>query len=136
MRPDLDLTQRAWVHSYGDLTLYGSWFGEKLRPCIAILPSYRRRGFQPVVVLVDDAWRWDGNTGSPFYVQQEAPRMARALGMEPTPATCARIANLINDHLGDLLTIPPKPAERIAVADAIVTDEDGRQQHYEITEAV
>ena len=135
-RPDLDLTQRAWMQQHGDLTVYGSWFGPKLRPCIAILPSYkRRRGYHPVVVLIDDAWQWEPRTGSPLYVQTVVPEMAQALGMEPTPALCARIANLINDHLGDLLTMPPKPAERIAVADAIVTDQDGRETHKVITEA-
>lgn len=135
-KPDLDLTQPAFTYIHGDITLFGAWFGESLRPCLALLPSYRRRGFKPVVVLMDDAHLWDTQIGSPFYVKQEAPRMAVALGFDPTPATCARIANLINDHLSDLLSIRPKPAELAVVADALLTDESGRQTHHEIQDRV
>lgn len=136
MKPALDLTQPAFTHRSGDITVYGGWFGEDLRPCLALLPSYRRRGFRPAVVLMDDAHMWDTQIGNPFYVRQEAPRMAVALGFEPTPQTCARIANLINDHLSDLLRIRPKPAERAVVADALLTDEHGRQIHHEIQDRV
>lgn len=141
IRPDLDLTQHHFARTLGDITVYGAWFGEDVRPCLVLVPSFRKRrvlgeaaGFKPVVVLVDDAWRWDTRTGSPFYVQQEAPRMAQSLGFDVTPALCARIANLIADHLGDLLSIPPKPSQRIVVADAIRTDQDGRETHTEIAE--
>jgi hypothetical protein len=143
MRPDLDLTQHHFTRQRGDITLYGAWFGQALRPCLVLVPSFRRRrqagegaAFKPAVILVDDAWRWAPETGSPFYVQQEAPRIASALGFSPTPALCARIANLVADHISDLLTIPPKPAERVVVADAISTDHDGREHHREVLDRV
>lgn len=135
MKPALDLTQFHDRQQHGDITVYSTWFGDNLRPCLALIPTYRRTGFKPAVILVDDAHLWSVDTGSPFYVQQQTPRIAQALGFEPTPALCARIANLIDDHLSDLLRIPPKPAERVVVADAILTNQDGKQRHFEVKDA-
>lgn len=135
VKHDLDLTQTHFSQQHGDLTVLGAWFGEDLRQCLAIIPTYRRRGFAPVVVLLDDAYLWAAEAGSPFYVQQEAPKMAEALGFDPTPAVCARIANTINDHLGDLLLMPPKPAERYVAADATMIDHNGKERHFEVKDA-
>lgn len=132
-RPALDLTQVAWAHQHGDITVFGTWFGENLRPCIAIVPTYRSRsGFKPAVILVDDAFLWSAEFGNPGYVAMQAPQIVNSLGFDVTPQQCARIANLIQDHMSDLLTIPPKPIERVVVADAILTDQNGRQRHTEI----
>lgn len=138
-RPALDLTEISWSHQHGDVTMIGTWFdnGEALRPCIAIVPSYRSRdGFKPAVILVDDAWRWSAEFGQPGYVAVEAPKIVYSLGFDVTPQQCARIANLIQDHMSDLLNIPPKPVERRVVADAIRTDENGKQTHTEILDHV
>lgn len=135
MKHDLDLTQSHFSQQHGELTVFGTWFGEDLRQCLAIIPTYRRRGFFPAVIMLDDAYLWAIETGSPFYVQQEAPKIARALGFDPTPSLCARIANTINDHLSDLLTMPPKPAERFVAADAIMIDANGKERHFEVKDA-
>lgn len=137
MKPAIDLTKFAWRKQQGDITVYGTWYGDNLRQCLVLVPSYRRKTpgqWGPVVVLVDDAHLWAVDTGAPFYVQQMAPKFARSLGFDPTPALCARIANLIDSHVGDLLTIPPKPAERVVVADAFLIGEDGKTRHIEVAE--
>lgn len=130
----LNLTQSAWTRQRGDMTAYGAWFGDQLRPCIALVPTYRKQ-YKPAVVLIDDAWQWEPRTGVALYVQREAPNMARAMGFDDDSKRCAKIANFINDCLGDLLSQPPKPVERVAMADAVVTDESGNAKEFVITEA-
>lgn len=135
MKPALDLSEIAWSKQHGDITLIGTWFGDDLRPCLVLVPSYRKRsGFRPAVVLMDDAWRWSTELGTPGYVMDQAPKIVANLGFDVTPQQCARVANLIADHIGDLLNIPPKPAAREVVADAIITSEGGKQRHIEITD--
>ena len=41
---DLDLTQSHFVKTRGDLTLYASWYGERLRPCLVVLPTFGHAG--------------------------------------------------------------------------------------------
>lgn len=136
MKPAIDLTQthKTWVR--GDITVHATWFGDELRPCIVLVPTHRRRGFKPAVITVDDAHLWCVETASPFYVQQQTPKIAEAIGITPTPANLARIANLIDDLTSELLTIPPKPAERVVVADAFLTDQDGKERHIEVKDAI
>lgn len=132
-KPALDLTQTHFTQQHGDITVFGSWFGDELRPCLVLIPTYRRRGsFKPSVILIDDAYLWSTEFGIPGYVMQQAPQIAFSLGFDVTPQLCARIANMVQDHMADLLQIPPKPVELFVAADAIVTDENGRQRHTEI----
>ncbi len=131
----LNLSEIAWSRQHGDISIIGCWFGDELRPCLVLVPSYRKRsGFRPAVVLIDDAWRWSPDLGTPGYVMDQAPKIVANLGFDVTPQQCARVANLLADHIGDLLTIPPKPAAHEIVADAFMTDEDGKQRHFEIAD--
>lgn len=133
MKPVLDLTQIAWSHQQGDITIIGTWYGENLRPCMVLVPTYRSRsGYKPAVIVIDDAYLWSTEFGSPGYVAKEAPAIVQSLGFDVTPQQCARVANIIQDYMSDLLRIPPKPVERVVVADAILTDESGKQRHTEI----
>lgn len=129
----LDLTQTHFTKRHGDITIHGTWFGEDRRPCLVIVPTFGRRGmYRPSVILVDDAYLWSAEFGQAGYVMQQAPKIVACLGFDVTPSLCARVANLVQDHMADLLQIPPKPVELFVVADAISTDENGRQRHTEI----
>ena len=135
-KPDIDLTKIHKKYTMGDITVYLTWFGEHNRPCLVLLPTFRSRdSYKPAVILVDDAYQWATETGSAFYVQQQSIKIAKALDFTPTPQTLARIANIIADSIGELLNIPPKPsfASKV-VADAFITQENGKQKHFEITE--
>lgn len=132
-KPSLDLTQTHFTRPCGDITIHGSWYGDELRPCLVIVPTYGRRGYyKPSVILVDDAYLWSTEFGSVGYVMQQAPKIVAYLGFDLSAQLCARVANLVQDHMADLLQIPPKPVELFVVADAIATDENGRQRHTEI----
>lgn len=135
-KPDIDLSKIHKKYTTSDISVYFTWYGENNRPCLVLLPTYRSRGsYKPAVILVDDAYQWATETGSPFYVQQQSIKIAKALDFAPTPQTLARIANIIADSIGELLNIPPKPSfGSKVVADAFITQENGKQKHFEMTE--
>ncbi|AXF51434.1 hypothetical protein PQA73_gp06 [Erwinia phage Pavtok] len=135
---DLDLTQPAFSKARGELTIYGAWHGKRLRPCLVVLPTYRPG--TPLVIEVDDAWRWnpDDIEADPRANMQLTAAFLMANSMDASnPFTAMKVASLVHDHLGDLLRIPPKPGETIVVADAIQTDRDsGVVTHREIIQRV
>lgn len=138
----LDLTQNHFCKTRGDLTLYGTWFGEKNRPCLVVVPTHRQSYLtcRPMVIEVDDAWKW--NPDDPDAMPEVNALMVQSFldqnSMDfANGFTCMRVVSLIHDHLGDLLSIPPKPTTEIVVGDAIQTDHDtGKVTTREIIERV
>lgn len=138
----LDLTQYHFTKARGDLTLFGTWYGDRLRPCLVVVPTQRISAFlsRPLVIEVDDAWRWnpDDPDAEPEHNSRMIGDFLRASGMDDSNVfTRMRVASLVHDHLGDLLRIPPKPVAAVVVADAIQTDrETGKVTHREIIDRV
>lgn len=138
-RPDLDLTQVHFERPMGDITLFGTWFGAERKPALVLLPTSKigREGPIPCVIPLASAWRWAESTGDPKHCARVSVMFAHHMGFDPfNPHVVIRITSLIRDHIGDLLSIPPKPTERVVVADAVRTDEHGREHHSEISENV
>ncbi len=136
---DLDLTKVHFQRTYGDITLFGSWFGQDRRPALVLMPTHRIgwSGVVPCVVPLASAWKWAPETGDPAHAARISLMFAERLSLTPhNPMTCMRITTIVRDAIGDLLTIPPKPTETVVVADAIRTDEDGKQHHSEVVEHV
>lgn len=132
----LDLTQNAWKRQHGDITVYGTWYGEHLKPCIVLVPAHRQI-VKPCVVLLDNAWMWSEEIGEPGHCARTAMVFAEYLGLDHLSAmTVQRIASIIRDSLSDLIGIKPKPTDNIVVADALWTDTDGKRRHAEVTERV
>lgn len=136
---DLDLTQSAFQKTRGDLTLFGSWYGKRLRPCLVVLPTYRKNG-TPLVVQLDSAWAWnpDDPDASPADTAPLVMQFLVANGFDHTNVfTHHRVLSLIHDHLGDLIRMPVKPLNTVVVADAFRTDRDtGKTIHQEIVKRV
>lgn len=135
---DLDLTKVWWQQSHGDITAFGTWFGRDRRPAIVLLPTARIGALNvvPCVVPLDGAWRW-ADDGDPRHCARVSFLFAQSMGLTAyNQFTLMRITGIIQGHLGDLLTMPPKPTERHVVADAVRTDQYGRQHHSEIAEHV
>ena len=143
----LDLTQSHFIKERGDLTLYGSWYGEQRRPCLAVLPT-NREGI-PLVIELKDAWKWNpddkdvpglliipGRESQPESSARLIGAFLYANGYDSNSITAMRVLSLIHDHLGDLLAMPPKPTTLQVVADAFRTDENGKVHHQEIREHV
>lgn len=146
-RPAVDLTQHAWQRQYGDITIYGGWAidaasGETSpEPALILVPTngigHPPVGWVPHVIYGKDAWAWAEETGHPRSVARMTVVIARALGLSYVNTwTCMRITSAIRDCIGDLLSIPPKPTEGVAVADVIRTDAHGREHHTEVIERV
>lgn len=133
-RVALNLTETHFAKDRGDYTLYGAWVGERLRPCLAILPKLLREGHLPLVISIDDAWKW--NPDDPDARPEMNAKMIDAFlhvnGMTRSPFAMMGIVSLVHDHLGDLLAIPPKRLNLEVVADAIQTNQDGSITHKEI----
>lgn len=134
----LDLTQAHFVKSRGDLTLYGSWYGKRLRPCLVVLPTYREG--VPLVVEIDTAYRWnpDDPDVSPRASAGLVMQFLHTNGMDyANVITHQRVLSLIHDHLDDLIRMPLKPLNTVVVADAFRTDTDtGKTTHQEIVQRV
>lgn len=134
----LDLTQTHFTKERGDLTLYGSWYGDRLRPCLAVLPTNLKSTSLPLVIVVDDAWKWNADDldAKPEHNAKQIGAFLYANGFDANTFTAQRLVGFIHDYLGDLLRIPPKPATFEVVADAFRTDADGKVHHSEVRERV
>lgn len=135
----LDLSQSHFTKERGDLTLYGSWYGDRLRPCLAVLPTRLKSTSIPLVIVVDDAWKWnpDDLDAKPEHNAKQIGAFLYANGFEDANTfTAQRLVGFIHDYLGDLLRIPPKPTTLEVVADAFRTDADGKVHHSEVRERV
>lgn len=136
-RPILDLSQRHAEKVDGELTLIFTWLGETVadsEPCVVLLPTYRVLApghYKPCVIPLSSAWKYD----EAGYLWQSAQSISSILGLGPSATF--KVADKIQDSLLALIKMPPKPVtEAVAVADATLTDESGRQSHAEIIEEV
>lgn len=137
----LDLTRYAWRQQHGDLEAIGTWLLHRdgPLPCLVLKPTSAQRHdqFIPCVVLQKNAWIWSEAIGDGAEAARAAYDFACALGLSPHNSTnIIRVASIIRDHIGDLLGIPPMPAEREVVGEATITDECGRVTEREITARV
>lgn len=138
LRYDLDLTQTHFERRYGDVTAFGTWFGKDRRPALVLVPTNKLGSeyIVPCVVPISQAWVWDENTGDGAHCARVSCLFATNMGFGFDTMKIMKITSIIRDCIGDLLNIPPKPTERIVVADAIRTDEHGKEHHSEIVENV
>lgn len=139
MKFALDLTRYHAKRQHGDITAYQTWFGPEQRPALVLIPTYRQHHEKttPCVVPLDNAWKWDEHIGDPEGCARTCVEFAGHLGLDPlSMMTCQRIASIIRDTLGELISIPPKPTESVVVADAIITDGRGKQRHAEVVDHV
>lgn len=134
----LDLTRYHERYVHGDLTVFLTWIGDTLLPCLVIVPSYYEghERVAPCVVLQTGAWKWSEAIGEPRDCALTSYQFAQHLRMSTDPRTVIRITSIIRDHIGDLLAVPPAPFERIVVGDAIRRDQDGREHYSEISDRV
>lgn len=121
-KPFLDLTRHYFKRDLGDITVFGVWVPlpdshDDVEPALALVPRYRIVQM-PVVVCLSAAYRYD----NPVYMAQKSHEFCKALGFEPGISTSLKIANIINDHMSDLISMPPEPTETVVVGEAKVTN--------------
>lgn len=138
----LDLNKCHARREIGDMTLFMTWLRREhdWHPCLVILPAalVGKAGATPCVVPLDNAWRWSPDIGDGAHCARTAFEFCEALRLNPyEPRNLVKVAVMIQDHIGDLLRIPPRPQERNVVAEAFLTDrETGKVGYQEVTEDV
>ena len=96
-------TKRAHrVVQRGDLTLILTWVNDER--AMVLLPTFRR-GAPWFIVMDSVAWRYD----DPRYLARMSAKAAEVLGMDGQEV---RIATLLHDNLGELVTMPSAPPVR------------------------
>lgn len=134
MKPTIDLTRHHFQRHIGDMTIYGTWIfnqdQEDTEPCLAILPRYRTIGVMPCCVALSAAFRY----ANPRYLAHAARQFSKAMGFEDDLTRTRKIAELIYDHLPDLISMPVDPVRQVVVADATVTAESGRKKSLEVVD--
>lgn len=135
---DLDLTRYHQRYQHGDLSVFLTWFGNDLVPCLVIVPSYYE-GFDrvtPCIVLQKDAWIWSTAIGDGAHCARTSYQFCQHLRIAPEPNNCIRITSIIRDHIGDILSVPPAPFDTAVVADAIRRDSNGKEHYTEVRDRV
>ena len=133
-RPALDLSRTHFKRKAGDITVYGTWLydpeQDEAEPCLVLMPTFRVHAGRPCVIALSSAYKY----AEPVYLAHVAAHFVSVLGFEASMATANRIANLIYDHLGDLINIPPDPTEAIVVGQSVITHANGSRENVEIVD--
>lgn len=109
-RAPLDLTLYHSKRVIGDLVVYMTWYGvnlEDCEPCMVIIPAFRRT-FKPAVICLSSAFKYV----TPEHARECAMRIAdfnKHLGNSDSLANVHKLATIIGDNLGDLVSCPPRP---------------------------
>lgn len=130
-KPAIDLTHRAWLRTVGEFTIYGTWLRHdngETEPCLVITPAHAFVG-KPAVIPLSAAYRY----ADPRAAARSISAFALGMGKEGMQQAF-KLADLINDHLSDLISLPPDPRERTVVADATLRLGDGPSRSIELLE--
>lgn len=119
-RPALDLTRHKFVRTIGDITVYGTWLyspdKEDTEPALVLVPAYRRVGFTPVAIALSAAFKYD----SPQYMARACKQFLQDLDLEDNSRNAFKVAEIILEHLPDLIAMPPDPTHAVVVGEATV----------------
>lgn len=130
----IDLSKRHFSSDANTLglTVIGTWLidNDRNRPCLILI----RRGEEgndhtnPCYITVDQAYMWSTEENNPFLARgvREATHFAGVLRLSFDPSTIRQIVLLVENHLGDLLSIPPyHRVKGDVVGVAVIRDQDG-----------
>ena len=128
MAYSIDISRRHWTRVKGPITLIGTWIyneDRRWRPCMVLI----RTGDEfndhciPCVVTADKAWIWSREVGDMDECARTLAGFIDPLRLSPNDHDIITLYWLINDHLSDLLHIPPFAPEPGAVlVEAEITD--------------
>ena len=145
MKTVLDLSRRAWVRALRDFTIIGTWIlaDDRWRPCMVIMRTGDESSDHciPCIVSVDSAWIWAPEIGDPRRAARTAVQFAEALRLPTDQSTLIRLALLIEDHLDDLMHIPPYSPDAAnqailpeVIAEVTIRGSDGSERAVELTD--
>lgn len=109
--PVLDLTHYVFKHARKGITIYGTWVATENghRPCLALIRQgeEQHRHTIPCVLTLEKAYAFDQYVGNQSVGAAILIEFLEKLRLEPTRQNAFLIFSLINDHLDDLLSMPP-----------------------------
>jgi hypothetical protein len=119
MQPALDLSQRHWTKTRHGITAIGTWIRLEgiSRPCMVLIRAgseYDDRTV-PCVITVDRAFEWEPQTADFAQTILRAIGFCEALRLSLDKHNVVRLMNFVNDHLSDLLSIPPFPVSQLDI---------------------
>lgn len=130
-KPAIDLTRSKWSREVGQFAIYGTWLynedKEDTEPCLVVIPRYRAYGFVPCCIALSAAYLYN----DPRYLAHAAANYAKALGFEDMNSGY-KLAELIHDHLSDLISMPPDPQKAVVVAEANIDLGNGKRKTIEV----
>lgn len=130
-RAALDLSICHATFTRGDVVVWLTWLrrGGRWEPAMVLTPkrmlSISHDRVTPCVVPMSRAWVWAEETGDYAECLLNAGVFCANLGFNPfNPKNPLKVIGIIRDHLGDLLTIPPRyeGLRDTVAAEMVVTD--------------
>lgn len=126
-KPALDLTRHHFKREMGDITVFGTWLynadEDESEPCIVLLPTYRILDVKPCVIALSSAFRYN----DPRHLARAAAIFAENLGFHDSLTARFKVADLILDHLDQLVKMPVDPVQAIKVGEAVLYDGDTKR---------
>lgn len=142
-KPVYNLKFTHATYRRGDIIIVLTWNMQTGKGALMLLPGGIRNRDDleratPCVVEEDVAWKWSDQIGDPTHQAICGAQFACALGLPPTSGSLHRVIGIIQDHVGDLATIPPMtPDGETIVGEAFARDINTGQEIYkEIKEHV
>ena len=138
----IDLAQRHFTHRRHEILAIGTWLhvDGQVRPAMALV----RDGAEwhdltrPFIVTGDTAWRWSETIGDPAFAARQCFLACQCLRLSVDQRNIFKIATLIHDLLGDLLSIPPFPPggpRKAVIGELTVRNrQTGAEHHVELTD--
>ena len=113
----IDLSRNHFERTVSDITIRGIWIpfpdngDEATEPALAITAAFRQS--KPWIIGLSAAFKYD----NPRYMARVSKDISDSIGLEPNVFTWAKIAKVIDDHLSDLISMPPRPVNKILAAE-------------------
>lgn len=140
----LDLSVQAFQKVRGPITMIGTWLrvDDDWQPCVAFVRGFDSPAdWNPFIVTLDRAFLFQTPSVNPGEAVLIAAQAVRHMRLTEDSQMIRRVISLIEDHLDDILHIPPMPQRGAlvgdVVADVIVTERGtGKSVHEAVLDNV
>lgn len=138
----LNLELYHFKRTLGEITIIGTWLfdGEQNEPCLVLIRAGEERGDHtvPSIILLQHAYIFApiSGVGDPRTAARIVAQITQNLRMPFELRSMHKVTGVIQDHLDDLIRIPPPPRETKApIADLLITDPNtGKSREIVLTD--
>ncbi|HEV8034378.1 hypothetical protein [Yoonia sp.] len=133
-----DLRISHAVYKRGDVLVFLTWNQNSGEAAMVLTPRVDKISHDrivPCVIPLSRAFAWAEETGDEGDIVINAALFCANLGFNPNNLNnITKILGIVRDHLGDLLSTPPRPRDHHeVVADVIITNNTtGAETHKEV----